>query len=109
MNMVFTRNTHPILETADLFKRGVGKLPISYRKKCIPLTDRGERQISLRPERTASVARAYIEHNMHHGIPIQKLFYIGPMFRYERQQAGRYRQHHQFGARSHRNSMRRKS
>lgn len=54
--------------------------------------------MSLRPENTAPVMRAFIEHQMHQAAPIHKMYYIGPMFRYERTQAGRYRQHHQFGA-----------
>jgi histidyl-tRNA synthetase len=60
--------------------------------------DKGGRSMSLRPEGTAPVMRAFIEHQLHQMAPLHKLFYIGPMFRYERAQAGRYRQHHQFGA-----------
>lgn len=60
--------------------------------------DKGDRSMSLRPEGTAPVIRAFIENQMHIASPIQKLFYIAPMFRYDRQQSGRYRQHHQFGA-----------
>jgi histidyl-tRNA synthetase len=59
--------------------------------------DKGGRSLSLRPEGTAPVMRAYIEHQFHQTPSLQKLFYIAPMFRYERAQAGRYRQHHQFG------------
>ena len=71
---------------------------ISYKKKCIHLTDRGGRSLTLRPEGTASAVRSYVEHKMF-GQPDQpvKLSYMGPMFRYERQQAGRYRQFVQFG------------
>ncbi len=87
----------PILEYTELFQRGVGESTDIVSKEMYTFTDRGDRHIALRPEGTASVARAYIEHHLHHESPIQKLFYIGPMFRYERQQAGRYRQHHQFG------------
>jgi histidyl-tRNA synthetase len=60
--------------------------------------DKGDRSMTLRPEGTAPVIRALIENQLHQTTSIQKLFYIGPMFRYERAQAGRYRQHHQFGA-----------
>jgi histidyl-tRNA synthetase len=87
----------PVLERAELFKRVVGETTDIVSKEMYTFTDRGERLLSLRPEGTASVARAYIEHNMQHDASIQKLFYIGPMFRYERQQAGRYRQFHQLG------------
>ena len=88
----------PLLEYTELFQRGVGESTDIVSKEMYTFTDRGDRVISLRPEGTASVARAYIEHHLNHESPIQKLYYIGPMFRYERQQAGRYRQHHQFGA-----------
>lgn len=87
----------PLLERAELFKRVVGETTDIVSKEMYTFLDRGERLLSLRPEGTASVARAYIEHHLQHESSIQKLFYIGPMFRYERQQAGRYRQHHQFG------------
>jgi histidyl-tRNA synthetase len=87
----------PILERAELFKRVVGETTDIVSKEMYTFLDRGERLLALRPEGTAPVARAYIEHNLQHESPIQKLFYIGAMFRYERQQAGRYRQHHQFG------------
>jgi histidyl-tRNA synthetase len=60
--------------------------------------DKAERSMTLRPEGTASVMRAYIEKNLHQAPGLSKFYYIGPMFRYERPQAGRYRQHHQFGA-----------
>jgi histidyl-tRNA synthetase len=60
--------------------------------------DKGERSMTLRPEGTASVIRAFVEKNLAQQPGLKKFFYIGPMFRYERPQAGRYRQHHQFGA-----------
>jgi histidyl-tRNA synthetase len=87
----------PLIERAELFKRVVGETTDIVSKEMYTFLDRGERLLSLRPEGTASVARAYIEHNLQHESSVQKLFYIGPMFRYERQQAGRYRQHHQLG------------
>lgn len=86
----------PVLERADLFKRVVGETTDIVSKEMYTFLDRGERLLALRPEATASIARAYIEHHLQHESPLQKLFFIGPMFRYERQQAGRYRQHHQF-------------
>ena len=65
-------------------------------KEMYTFTDRGDRSITLRPEGTAPVVRAFLEHRMEGPLPV-KLFYLGPMFRYERPQAGRYRQFHQFG------------
>lgn len=87
----------PIIEHSELFQRGVGKETDIVSKEMYTFEDKGGRSITLRPEGTAPVARAYLQHNLQsRGVP-QKLFYIGPMFRYERPQAGRYRQHHQFG------------
>lgn len=60
-------------------------------------TDRGGRSITLRPENTASAVRAYLEHKLYGDQQVHKLFYIGSMFRYDRPQAGRYREFHQFG------------
>jgi len=88
----------PIFERTELFQRGVGATSDIVSKEMYTFTDKGGRSMSLRPEGTASVMRTFIENQMHQLAPIHKLFYIGPMFRYERSQAGRYRQHHQFGA-----------
>jgi histidyl-tRNA synthetase len=87
----------PIFEHSELFQRGVGSETDIVSKEMYTFRDRGERSLTLRPEGTAAVARAYLQHNLsNRGLP-QKLYYLGPMFRYERPQAGRYRQHHQFG------------
>lgn len=87
----------PLFERTELFQRGVGETSDIVTKEMYTFQDKGDRSLSLRPEGTAPVARAYIEHHLNHELPIQKFYYIGPMFRYERAQAGRYRQHHQFG------------
>jgi histidyl-tRNA synthetase len=88
----------PIFERTELFIRGVGDTSDIVTKEMYTFVDKGDRSLTLRPEGTAPVIRAFVEHKMHTQSPIQKLFYIAPMFRYERAQAGRYRQHHQFGA-----------
>lgn len=88
----------PIFERTELFQRGVGETSDIVSKEMYTFKDKGDRLISLRPENTAPVIRAFIEHNLSQESTVHKLFYIGPMFRYERSQAGRYRQHHQFGA-----------
>ncbi len=87
----------PLFERAELFERGVGEGSDIVSKEMYTFKDKGDRLLSLRPEGTAPVIRAFIENNMAAQGNIHKLFYIGPMFRYERSQAGRYRQHHQFG------------
>ncbi|MDO4542548.1 MAG: histidine--tRNA ligase [Bacillota bacterium] len=87
----------PIFEATDLFLRGVGETTDIVNKEMYTFEDKGGRSITLRPEGTASAARAYIEHKMQ-GLPQPvKLWYTGPMFRYERPQKGRFRQFHQFG------------
>ncbi|PKR79089.1 histidine--tRNA ligase [Halalkalibacillus sediminis] len=88
----------PIFERTELFQRGVGDTTDIVQKEMYTFTDRGDRSLTLRPEGTASVARAFVQHKMH-GLPEQptKLYYIGPMFRYERPQQGRTRQFTQFG------------
>lgn len=88
----------PIFERTELFKRGVGETSDIVSKEMYTFFDKGDRSMSLRPEGTAPVIRAFIEHQLEHQPASHKLFYIAPMFRYERTQAGRYRQHHQFGA-----------
>ncbi|MBS0654364.1 MAG: histidine--tRNA ligase [Verrucomicrobia bacterium] len=87
----------PIFERTELFQRSVGDATDIVSKEMYTFQDRGQRSMSLRPEGTASVMRAYIEKNLHTAPSCQRLFYIGPMFRYERPQAGRYRQFHHFG------------
>lgn len=87
----------PLFERTELFKRGVGETSDIVSKEMYTFLDKGERSLSLRPEGTAPVIRSFIENQLDQKAPVHKLFYIGPMFRYERTQAGRYRQHHQFG------------
>lgn len=87
----------PLFERTELFQRGVGETSDIVSKEMYTFTDKGGRSISLRPEGTAPAIRAFIENRLDQEMPSPKLFYIGPMFRYERSQAGRYRQHHQFG------------
>jgi histidyl-tRNA synthetase len=88
----------PIFEHTELFTRGVGDTTDIVQKEMYTFTDRGGRSLTLRPEGTASTVRSFVEHKMF-GSPNQpvKLFYMGPMFRYERPQAGRFRQFVQFG------------
>jgi len=87
----------PIMEETGLFIKTVGEDTDIVKKEMFSFTDRGERDISLRPEGTAPVIRAYLEHNLDKTEPFQKICYIGPMFRAERPQAGRLRQFHQVG------------
>jgi histidyl-tRNA synthetase len=87
----------PIFEETSLFARGVGEETDIVTKEMYTFDDHGT-SLTLRPENTASVIRAYIEHSMHQLPGIQKLYYIGPMFRRERPQKGRYRQFFQIGA-----------
>ncbi|WGS64535.1 histidine--tRNA ligase [Marinitoga aeolica] len=87
----------PIIEPTELFKRSVGESTDIVQKEMYTFEDKGGRSVTLRPEGTASVVRAYVENSMINlGSPI-KLYYIGPMFRYEKPQAGRLRQFHQIG------------
>jgi histidyl-tRNA synthetase len=88
----------PIFEHTELFERGIGETTDVVNKQMYTFLDRGERSLTLRPEGTAAVVRAYLEHHLNSGPQPVKLFYIGPIFRYERPQAGRYRQFHQLGA-----------
>jgi len=88
----------PLFERTELFTRSVGEATDIVSKEMYTFTDKGKREMSLRPEGTASVMRSFIEQNMQNEGSVHKLFYVGPMFRYERAQAGRYRQHRQFGA-----------
>jgi histidyl-tRNA synthetase len=88
----------PLFEETSLFARSVGETTDIVKKEMYTFTDRRGRNLTLRPEGTAPVARAFIEHHLGRGGRLAKLFYMGPMFRYERPQAGRFRQFHQFGA-----------
>ena len=88
----------PIYERTELFDRGVGESSDIVAKEMFTFIDKGGRSLSLRPEGTASVMRAFVENNLNQQGSVHKFFYIGPMFRYERPQSGRYRQFHQFGA-----------
>ncbi|MGH7707224.1 MAG: histidine--tRNA ligase [Vulcanimicrobiaceae bacterium] len=86
----------PMFEATELFVRGVGETTDVVEKEMYTFTDKGGRSMTLRPEWTAPVVRAVLEHNLlTHGA--QRLYYVGPFFRYERPQAGRYRQANQFG------------
>ncbi len=87
----------PIFEQTDLFERGIGEATDVVGKEMYTFQDKGDRAITLRPEGTAGVVRAYIEQGLHAQGGVQRLWYIGPMFRYERPQAGRQRQFHQLG------------
>lgn len=87
----------PAFEDTELFERGVGRSTDIVRKEMFTFEDKGGRSITLRPEGTAPICRAYLEHGMHKLAQPVKLSYGGPFFRHERPQAGRYRQFHQLG------------
>ncbi len=87
----------PLFERTELFARGIGEGSDIVAKEMYTFTDRKGRSLTLRPENTAPVARAFIEHGLYRGAGLQRLYYIGPMFRYERPQKGRMRQFHQIG------------
>lgn len=87
----------PIFEQTELFRRGVGETSDVVEKEMYTFDDKGNRSMTLRPEGTAGVVRAYVENKLYAEPDVTKLYYFGPMFRYEQPQAGRYRQFHQFG------------
>lgn len=87
----------PIFEHTELFLRGVGETTDIVQKEMYTFKDKGDRSITLRPEGTAGAARSFIEHGIYNNPQPTRLFYIGPMFRYENTQKGRQRQFHQFG------------
>jgi len=87
----------PLVEHTELFSRGIGAATDVVNKEMYTFPDKKGRSLTLRPEATASVVRSYVEHGMATQDPFQKLFYIGPMFRYEKPQKGRSRQFHQYG------------
>ncbi len=88
----------PVVEFAKLFERSIGEATDIVKKEMFVFPDRKGRLLALRPEGTAGVVRAYIQNKLYASKPYHKLFYEGPMFRYERPQTGRYRQFHQLGA-----------
>ncbi|BCS53815.1 histidine--tRNA ligase [Geobacter sp. SVR] len=88
----------PIMEKTELFCRSIGDATDIVEKEMYTFTDKGDNSVTLRPEGTAGVMRALIEHKLYAQDPVTKLYYLGPMFRYERPQKGRYRQFHQIGA-----------
>jgi len=88
----------PIIERTELFSRGIGEATDIVEKEMYTFTDRSGNSLTLRPEATASMARAYLENQIYSFDPVAKLYCIGPMFRYERPQKGRYRQFYQIDA-----------
>ncbi len=93
----YERIDPPVFEDTGLFARSVGEDTDIVKKEMYTFEDRGGSQLTLRPEGTAPVCRAYLEHGLHNLPQPVKLYYIASIFRYERPQAGRYRQHYQFG------------
>ncbi|SMO62941.1 histidine--tRNA ligase [Melghirimyces algeriensis] len=93
----FSEIRTPIFERTELFQRGVGETTDIVEKEMYSFEDRSGRSLTLRPEGTASVVRSFVEKKMYVEPQPTKLYYMGPMFRYERPQSGRYRQFHQFG------------
>lgn len=87
----------PMFEHTELFQRGIGEGTDVVDKEMYTFQDRGDRSITLRPENTASAVRAYLQNKLYSDNALTKLFYIGSMFRYDRPQAGRMREFHQFG------------
>jgi histidyl-tRNA synthetase len=88
----------PAFEQTDLFSRGIGQLTDIVTKEMYTFQDRGKRNLTLKPEMTAPIIRAYIENTLYAQSPLNKLYYFAPLFRQENPQAGRLRQFHQFGA-----------
>lgn len=88
----------PVVEKTELFCRSIGETTDIVEKEMYTFDDRSGNSLTLRPEGTAPVMRAFIEHKLHALDPVSRLYYLGPMFRYERPQKGRYRQFHQIGA-----------
>ena len=88
----------PMFESTQLFHRSAGETSDVVSKETYDFKDRGDRDMTLRPEGTAGVVRSFIENKLYADLAVHKFFYVAPMFRYERQQKGRYRQHVQFGA-----------
>jgi histidyl-tRNA synthetase len=87
----------PIMESTTVFSRSIGESTDIVEKEMYTFTDKGERSVSLRPEGTASIVRSYVENHLDNLPAPQKFYYMGPMFRYERPQSGRFRQFYQIG------------
>src|SRR5512140_426838 len=85
----------PILEREELFAKGTGETTDIVQKEMYSFTDKGGERVTMRPEATPSIVRAYVEHSLEQSMAVPKVYLIGPMFRYERPQKGRYRQFHQ--------------
>ncbi len=85
----------PVIEREELFAKGTGETTDIVQKEMYAFTDKGGERITLRPEATPSLVRAYVEHSLEQHMAVPKLYLLGPMFRYERPQKGRYRQFHQ--------------
>ena len=85
----------PVIEREELFAKGTGEATDIVQKEMYTFTDKGGERVTLRPEATPSMARAFVEHALEQSMPMAKLYSLGPMFRYERPQKGRYRQFHQ--------------
>ncbi|MCK5780697.1 MAG: histidine--tRNA ligase, partial [Psychrilyobacter sp.] len=96
-NYGFGRIITPTFESTDLFKRGIGEGTDIVDKEMYTFSDRGDRSITLRPEGTAPVVRSYLENKTYGREDLTKYYYINNMFRYERPQAGRYREFYQIG------------
>jgi histidyl-tRNA synthetase len=97
-NFGFSEIRIPVLERTELFARGIGEATDIVEKEMYTFADKSGNSLTLRPEATASMARAYLEHQLYTFDPVAKLYFIGPMFRYERPQKGRYRQFYQIDA-----------
>ncbi|MDA3903259.1 MAG: histidine--tRNA ligase [Desulfuromusa sp.] len=93
----FSEIRTPIPEKTELFCRSIGETTDIVEKEMYSFSDKGENSLTLRPEGTAPVMRSFIQNRLHNLDPVSKLYYMGPMFRYERPQKGRYRQFHQLG------------
>jgi len=93
----FTEIRVPVFEYTELFARSIGASTDIVEKEMYTFEDRDGRKITLRPEGTAGVVRAFIEHKLYADAQLTKLYYLGPMFRHERPQKGRYRQFYQIG------------
>ncbi|MBN2123916.1 MAG: histidine--tRNA ligase [Deltaproteobacteria bacterium] len=94
----FLEISPPVIERTELFSRSIGEDTDIVSKEMYSFADSKGESLTLRPEATASIVRAYIQHRLYQGNPVQKLFTIGPMFRHERPQKGRFRQFHQIDA-----------
>lgn len=94
----FSEMRTPVFEQTELFARGIGQLTDIVSKEMYTFLDRGKKQLTLKPEMTAPIMRAYLENKIYAQTQISKIFYLAPLFRQENPQAGRLRQFHQFGA-----------